>query len=261
MRNFNNGNTRAAIPPLGTTVPNQSAALRLLLFHSFYELIEPVMRLLVDILTALILGFTFVVQSISVLISLHHVIYGVAVAIFTSFSRLIYSTLTLFLTSEREKKAMSHAFLDFWINILWSVLVYPITRTLWARFAYSPMCYAFLQVHITFALFLTRLETDISDILLYTLVFLLIIGLMSMVCYSVYTCTENDSIILVFLLKANIDLLYRGIEVMIRSTLYHLSNGEVNSDDQEHVVTKSIVETAKHIFWLGKNYFYYTNVP
>ena len=222
-----NGNTLGTGNLNGSDIPRAPVANRNVftlmgIFNSVYlvqEVIEPVLRLVLELLTALLLGITFCVQSVSVMISFDSVVSG----IFKSISRTVATVISLvtnyLLNSESERKAVSHTFVNYYANIMWTYIAYRINYEIYHQFFFFPMILMSLLTIIC-QVYMTRNEIAIEPSPGNVRLLSSVLVVLGAVVYAQSQAVSWKSLpVMLLLMKVPINTLYSGLGLLFRLSL------------------------------------------
>lgn len=218
-----------------------SRGLLAMISRSLQDLVEPVMKLMLEVMTAMILGFFFVVQSISIVVSLDLIVAAIIKSIQTGLYHLI-SWLTWCLASERERKAVGFALIDFLSNILWAEIICHLNAAIRRDFFFIPAV-SYGVIFMMFTMFSTRLEVDLGDQAHQLMLFVMLIGQCAMFYVTALATTPTTVYMTLFLLKCNIDIQFTGLELLVKAVM--------PPKDMDNNVWFFISEILRRALWLG----------
>lgn len=207
--------------------------------HVIQEMVEPVVRLAMEVSTVALLGISFCVQTVSIVISLDYALGG--------FFKALGRGLTLGLSSllpwlpHLQRQAVIHALLAFGANILWTHLMYSIDDTSRAEFFFAPAArYALLNCLLAWAT--SRIATssnDPADRSRSTATVLVLTAIATaMVCRTVSRTPEESVGTVLLLLRSTID----GVCCALDSLL--------SPADMEHS-SQYMIEMCRALFWVS----------
>ncbi len=218
--------------------------------HLVQEVIEPIIRLILDLLTMILLGLTFCIQSISVIISLDSVISG----IFKTISRNLASIISSFSSlcrSESERKAIATSFVNYFANIIWVIFAYRVNLDNWYHFYPGPMVY-FGVLNALVQVYLIRNQITMNLNLMSwnrsMLLSLLIILSLSM-CYQAGRVSVRSFPVTLLLMKPVVNSLCQGMQ-LITSLLKHQTS---SSDNDVIVIPPSLAQQQEGIQFTASN--------
>jgi hypothetical protein len=178
------------------------------------DLFPPVLKLVMDIASVLLLGLTFAFQSVSVLVALDVVFVAMYQFACTQLSK-VFSILVFFTPNERERSATIAGFFKFYSNVMWVRVAYRnINTDCWKFMYWAPMlAVAVMQALVAF--YTERLVTDqrminqaMYSVVLFSL-FLMVFNLIT---------SAPDYILMetVLLLRSTIDALCSSADTILR---------------------------------------------
>lgn len=185
-----------------------------LLSQYLNEFFEPVMTLLLDVMTAFVLGFFFVVQSLSVLVSFDSIV----VAVIKAVQGLLYRVLAVLMgvlgVSEQDKRALGNAAIEFASNLLWAEMVsHTTTAAVRQQFFFAP-CLTFGAMHCASSLIVKKMETEAENPLYPRLVMVQLVAHTAVLVVRVARTAPADLPATLFLLKANIDVFVQSVAAL-----------------------------------------------
>jgi hypothetical protein len=190
--------------------------------HTIREIIEPVILLILDLLTVVLLGLTFCVQSVSVVISVDNVISGLCKALSRNLAGVIAS-IPLFIPSESERKAISNSLVTYFLNIFWVLIAYKMNLETYSSFfsSFFYLYFAFLNAFLS--IYIIKNEIQFSNIFWnrFILYILLILATLCII-YQVSLVSSKAAPVLILLLKTPINNVFLGLELLVKL----FSNGD-----------------------------------
>lgn len=212
--------------------------------HLVQEIIEPILRLILDLLTVVLLGITFCVQSVSVIISFDSVVSG----IFKSVSRTIAGVMALitntFLQSESERKIFSQAFVNFIANIFWTYIAYTINREVYEHFFFLPMI-ATGVLTVLCQVYMIRNEIQIipsrSN---QRILFGLLLALSVVVFWTSLRVTGTSLSVMLLLMKVPIDTVSFGLQLLLKLSPSSPTDGVGGSGEDSLIYVSEIMRAS-----------------
>jgi hypothetical protein len=190
--------------------------------HTIREITEPVILLILDLLTVVLLGLTFCVQSVSVVISVDNVISGLCKALSRNLAGVIAS-FPLFIPSESERKAISNSLVSHFLNIFWVLIAYKMNLETYFSFfsSFFYLYFAFLNAFLS--IYIVKNEIQFLNVfwnrfILYSLLILTTISIV----YQISFVSSKAAPVLILLLKIPINNVFLGLELLVKL----FSNGD-----------------------------------
>lgn len=187
-----------------------------LLSQYLNEFFEPVMTLLLDVMTAFVLGFFFAIQSLSVLISFDSIV----VAVIKAVQGLLYRVLAVFMSlvgvSDQDKRALGNAFIEFASDLLWAEMVcHSMTDAVRKQFFFAP-CLTIGAMHAASSLIVKKMETEAENPMYPRLVMVQLVAHTAVLVVRVARTAPTDLPATLFLLKANIDVFVQSVAALTK---------------------------------------------
>lgn len=187
-----------------------------LLSQYLNEFFEPVMTLLLDVMTAFVLGFFFVVQSLSVLVSFDSIVVAVIKAVQGLLYRVLAVLMGLVGVSDQDKRALGNAAIEFASNLLWAEMVsHNMTAAVRQQFFFAP-CLTFAAMHCASSLIVKKMETEADNPLYPRLVMVQLVAHTAVLVVRVARTAPSDLPATLFLLKANIDVFVQSVAALTK---------------------------------------------
>jgi hypothetical protein len=183
-----------------------------------HEIVEPLFRFILDVLTAALLGITLCMQSVSLIISFDSVITGVYKSISRNLANGIVSLASFFI-SESERKALSTSLVNYSANLFWTYIAYKMSVENSRAFFYKPLI-IFGVLNVLVNIFVTRNELIVLNTfwnrqMLYSL----LISLSYLIVRQAKSVSRHSRPVMLLLLKTPINSLFSGLEFLFRFTL------------------------------------------
>jgi hypothetical protein len=257
-----------------------------LLSQYLQEFFEPVMSFLLDITTAFILGFFFLIQSISVFISLDSMVMSLIKYVQKLLHKVVMRFMGLLFLDDNDKRTIGYALIDFASNLLFAELIcrHSVSKIVWDVYFVMP-CLSFFTTYTLLSMLSTRVELNLDNRMYRHLLFAVLIGQTAMF-FAMFsqlmlrfrsgnanmptTFTPREQFYaMLFVLKANIDMFFQAAsslyKVIGRTFTDHYSNTNRNQagaahpsehllihwlDRQDSLEIPAYLEIARQSIWL-----------
>mmetsp|Transcript_24783 Transcript_24783/g.56028 ORF Transcript_24783/g.56028 Transcript_24783/m.56028 type:complete len:367 (+) Transcript_24783:231-1331(+) len=203
------------------------------------EIFDAVIKFVFDLTAAVLLGLTFLFQSLSVVIAFDQVVVSFY-QVLCLHACTLFCPLVLFTPVERERRATVAAVVRFLGNVAWVSLVYSVDSQTFTHISWTPLL-AILAVQASTCFLASRLETE-KDILTQGCFCVTLCALLCMVTGTLMRTPEAHLIRTVFLLRSPFDTLCQCLD-----TVSNLCS--VSHESAPFETSLLIAQISQHTFW------------
>eukprot|EP01039_Chlorochromonas_danica_P002517 gene2517-2757_t len=207
---------------------------------SLREPLELIVKIVVDTITAVLLGMSFLVQTLSLLVSLDFAL-KIFWRTFVAFIAFLIAPMLFLVPTVLERRAVSSSILNFFLNLLWAQQLYEIDASLFEHLLQLPVACLYLLLGGGVAWTATFIQTKNHENCPNARLILsgLVLALGSMAAVSVRNApARNGVMMMLILLRPNIELLCRAGHVLV-----------ITETENDGGLSKSIMEMLLHMMW------------
>lgn len=207
---------------------------------SLREPLELIVKIVVDTITAVLLAMSFLVQTLSLLVSLDFAL-KVFWRTFVVFIAFLIAPMLFLVPTALERRAVSSSILNYFLNILWTQQLYEMDAALFDHLLHLPVACLYLLLGGGVAWAATFIQTknheNCPNARLILSVLVLALGTMAAV--SVRTApASNGVMMMLILLRPSIEQLCRAGHVLV-----------ITETENDGGLSKSIMEMLLHMIW------------